>query len=109
MSGRDDSSGAAAVWSERGAGAYGLATPLTFATVPGVRERGLALIGAAEAGLAIDLGAVPQVDSAGLALLVDWLAVARARGAQLRYTSASTELLALARLSEVESLITGSA
>jgi len=48
---------------------------------------------------------VPAVDSAGLALLIDWLAIARARSCQLHYEKPGATLLALARLSEVEPLL----
>ncbi|HEX2791306.1 MAG TPA: STAS domain-containing protein [Steroidobacteraceae bacterium] len=87
--------------------AYRLEAPLTFATVAALRNPGLALIAAAKTELTIDLEAVPAVDSAGLALLIDWLATARARSCQLRYAKPAETLLALARLSEVEALLSG--
>ena len=87
------------------AGVYRLEAPLTFATVAGLRAAGAALIGAAGSALSLDLAAVPVVDSAGLALLIDWLAIARARSCQLRYDKPGATLLALARLSEVEALL----
>jgi phospholipid transport system transporter-binding protein len=86
---------------------YRLEAPLTLLTAAALRDAGLTLIGAASGTLTLDLGAVPEVDSAGLALLVDWLASARARGCQLRYVKPGKTLLALARLSEVEPLLTG--
>ena len=89
------------------ADAYRLEAPLTFATVAALRNPGLALIASAKAELTIDLEAVPQVDSAGLALLIDWLAMARARSCHLRYAKPAETLLSLARLSEVEQLLTG--
>jgi phospholipid transport system transporter-binding protein len=86
---------------------YRLEAPLTFATVAALRNPGLALIASAKTELTIDLEAVPQVDSAGLALLIDWLGTARARSCQLRYDKPGETLLALARLSEVEPLLSG--
>lgn len=86
---------------------YRLEAPLTFATVAGLRNPGLALIASAGGALTFDLEAVPAVDSAGLALLIDWLATARARSCQLRYAKPAETLLSLARLSEVEQLLTG--
>lgn len=88
-----------------GAGSHRLQAPLQFGSVPQVRPQGLALIGAAGEGLTMDLSAVPAVDSAGLALLIDWLASARAAGKTLRYVRAPEALRALARLSEVERLL----
>ncbi|HEY6453426.1 MAG TPA: STAS domain-containing protein [Steroidobacteraceae bacterium] len=86
-------------------GVFRLEAPLTFATVPRLRRPGLERIAAAAAGLEFDLHAIAASDSAGLALLVDWLAEARARQRTLRYGRAPETLLALARLSEVEALI----
>ena len=86
---------------------YRLEAPLTFATVAALRNPGLALIASAKSGLTVDLETVPAVDSAGLALLIDWLATARARSCQLRYAKPAETLLSLARLSEVERLLSG--
>jgi phospholipid transport system transporter-binding protein len=70
-------------------------------------------IGALGAGLAalpkggeclIDLREVSDVDSAGLAVLIEWLAQARARGTRLVYTNLPPALRSLAKLSGVEFL-----
>jgi phospholipid transport system transporter-binding protein len=84
---------------------YRLEAPLRFGTVGTVRSLGLELIGAAGAELTFDLSAVPAADSAGLALLIDWLAQARARRTKLHYAKPPEALRALARLSDVEPLI----
>jgi phospholipid transport system transporter-binding protein len=83
---------------------YRLEAPLTLSTVAALRNLGLTLIGAAGSALTLYLAA-PEVDSAGLALLIDWLAIARARSCQLHYATPGKTLLALARLSEVEPLL----
>jgi ABC-type transporter Mla MlaB component len=85
---------------------YRLEAPLTLLTVAALRNPGLTLIGAAGGTLTFDLGAVPEVDSAGLALLIDWLASATARCCQLHYVKPGKTLLSLARLSEVGPLLT---
>ena len=85
---------------------YLLTAPLRFATVAQLRRAGLALIEAAERSLVLDLSRVPTVDSAGLALLIEWLARARAVRKTLHYAQPPDALRALARLSEVESLLT---
>jgi phospholipid transport system transporter-binding protein len=84
---------------------YRVEAPLTLLTVTALRDPGLTLIGAASDTLTFDLAAVPEVDSAGLALLIDWLASARARSLKLHYAKPGRTLLALARLSEVEALL----
>jgi phospholipid transport system transporter-binding protein len=86
-------------------GVFRLEAPLTFASVPALRQPGLERIDAATTQLEFDLQHVATTDSAGLALLIDWLAEARARQRTLRYARAPEELLNLARLSEVEALI----
>ena len=88
------------------AGATRLEAPLTFATVAALRRPGLELIAAAGNELTLDLERVPAVDSAGLALLIDWVASAHARSCRLRFVKPSEALLALARLSEVDRLLT---
>jgi phospholipid transport system transporter-binding protein len=55
----------------------------------------------------IDLAGVSAGDSAGLALLIEWLSVARAIQRPLRYENIPSQLQQLARLSEVEELLLG--
>jgi phospholipid transport system transporter-binding protein len=84
---------------------YRVETQLTFATVAALRPLGLAALAATESEVTFELGSVSQADSAGLALLVDWLAAARARGTRLRFAGLSPTLRSLARLSDVEELL----
>ena len=53
----------------------------------------------------IDLAAVTGSDSSGLALLIEWLSVAKGAGRSLRYEHIPSQLQQLARLSEVEELL----
>ena len=53
----------------------------------------------------IDLAGVTASDSAGLALLIEWLSVARASRRSLNYENVPLQLQQLARLSEVEELL----
>ncbi len=88
-------------------GVFRLEAPLTFATVPLLRAPGVQRIAAASGALQFNLERVVTLDSAGLALLIDWLAEARRRQRTLRYGQPPEALLQLAQLSEVESLIAG--
>jgi phospholipid transport system transporter-binding protein len=88
------------------AGVYRLEDALTFATAPILRQPGLDLIAAATGDVQFDLECVPLTDSAGLALLIDWLAEARSRQRTLRYLKVPEALSQLAKLSDVEELIT---
>jgi phospholipid transport system transporter-binding protein len=51
------------------------------------------------------LSRVTEADSAGLAVLVEWLATARVRGAKIRYQCIPAQILAVARISDLESLL----
>ena len=99
-------SGAPPRLAEASPGRFALDGELTLAWVGPLRDVGRSLL-AASAGdtLHVDLRGVTRADSAGLALLVDWLAWARAAGRPLGYSNLPPELLALAKLSELDSLL----
>lgn len=78
---------------------------LDFATVAHLLPLGSAAIGAGRAGV-IDLGGITGSDSSGLALLIEWLSVAKQSGHSLSYDKMPAQLHQLARLSEVEDLLT---
>jgi len=80
--------------------------PLSFATAGALLQPGANFI-AGGAVHNIDLSAVNGADSAGLALLIEWLSLSKAAGGMLRYENIPTQLMQLARLSEVEPLLTG--
>jgi phospholipid transport system transporter-binding protein len=48
---------------------------------------------------------VTASDSAGLALLIEWLSVAKSAGRTLRFDNVPSQLRQLARLSDVEVLV----
>jgi phospholipid transport system transporter-binding protein len=79
---------------------------LEFATVAALLPVGSAAICEGRASV-IDLSAVTDSDSAGLALLIEWLSVAKAAGRVLRYENIPSQLHQLARLSELDPLISG--
>lgn len=81
-----------------------LSGTLSFTTVAGLLPMGGALIREGRAGV-IDLAQVDASDSAGLALLIEWLSIARSAGRKLRYENVPGPLLQLARLSDVERLL----
>jgi phospholipid transport system transporter-binding protein len=57
--------------------------------------------------LDIDLGGVGDSDSAGLALLIEWLRLARQWNKPIHFANVPAQIEALARISEVEDLIGG--
>ena len=54
----------------------------------------------------IDLSQVTEADSAGLAVLVEWLATARVRKTSIRYQGIPAQILAVARISDLDELLT---
>jgi ABC-type transporter Mla MlaB component len=96
------------------AGGFALRGSLTLGQVGPWRDRGRAALAAnggndAGGGLRISLAELTRVDSAGLALLVDWIAWARGAQRTLAFGDIPPALLALARLSGLEALLAGPA
>ncbi|MEP6884788.1 MAG: STAS domain-containing protein [Gammaproteobacteria bacterium] len=77
---------------------------LHFTTVSALLIAGVDAIDGGRAAV-IDLAGVTASDSSGLALLIEWLSVAKADAKELRYDNIPTQLHQLARLSEVEELL----
>jgi phospholipid transport system transporter-binding protein len=80
--------------------------PLNFASARGACELGLrALAAATGTHLEIDCRGITVSDSAGLAVLLEWLGVAKRAGRALRYTQLPEGLAALAHISDVKELL----
>jgi phospholipid transport system transporter-binding protein len=78
---------------------------LHFTTVTALLREGSEAIANGRAAV-IDLAGVKDSDSSGLALLIEWLSIARASQRSLRYENIPVQLHQLARLSDVEELLT---
>jgi phospholipid transport system transporter-binding protein len=59
-----------------------------------------------QAHVDVDLAAVSESDSSGLALLIEWLRLARIAQRQIHFENIPAQIEALARISEVEDLLT---
>jgi phospholipid transport system transporter-binding protein len=77
---------------------------LHFTTVSALLTAGEAAIRDGRTAV-IDLAGVTASDSAGLALLIEWLSVAKGANRPLRFENIPTQVQQLARLSEVEELL----
>jgi phospholipid transport system transporter-binding protein len=55
----------------------------------------------------IDLAGVEKVDSAGLALMLEWTAWAKERNAKLMFTAVPESIHSIAHLCQIESLLDG--
>jgi phospholipid transport system transporter-binding protein len=78
---------------------------LGYVTAARALPAGLALI-PRDSTCTIDLSRVTEADSAGLAVLVEWLATAKSRGTVIRYEGIPAQIRAVARISDLESLLT---
>ena len=88
----------------RGAGEVAVSGLLEFATVTALLEPLEALL-PEQGSLRVDLGGVTHADSAGLALLVHWLRLARRRGLDLEFHRAPGQLMDMARLSRLDRIL----
>ncbi|MDA1106926.1 MAG: STAS domain-containing protein [Proteobacteria bacterium] len=86
-------------------GHFQLAGELSFATVPQVYVQGGELFDSTAAILVLDLGGIERTDSAGLALLVEWLRQARHQRRDLRFRNIPAQLLAIAKASGLENIL----
>jgi phospholipid transport system transporter-binding protein len=83
---------------------------LTFATARDARQIGTLVLESTRATtLVIDCAGVVRADSAGLAVLLDWLAWARRKSKPLRLENLPAPLVAIAKISEVDGLLTATA
>ena len=85
--------------------------PLTFASARRACGLGVQALGQVHGqgsqgkALEVDCRGVTVSDSAGLAVLLEWLGVAKRAGRSLRYTHMPQGLAALARISDVQELL----
>ena len=79
---------------------------LTFANAKGARSEGLhALRTSTSRDLEVDCSGITHSDSAGLAVLLDWMAVMKREGRPLCFANLPSGLLAVARISGVEEML----
>lgn len=90
-------------------GSLVVAGELSFATARAACAAGERAVRAAVTPtVTIDCGGVTRADSAGVAVLVEWLRVGRKAGREVRYVNLPSTVVAIARLSELDSLLAGS-
>jgi phospholipid transport system transporter-binding protein len=85
-------------------GGWRISGELVFATVPTLLAQGPRLFNGQQ-GLVIDFGGVTRADSAGLALMLEWLEVCRRAGRSLHFRCVPQSLLDIARVSNVSKLL----
>ena len=95
---------AEARFTDKGNGHWLLEGELGFATVPGVlRHAGADMRGLDR--IRVDLKGVTRADSAGLALLVEWLRESERAGVPIRFVNIPVQLLSIARVCGLEEIL----
>ena len=80
---------------------------LTFSTARRAREAGLKIIKGSQSRepLEVDCAGVEESDSAGLAVLIDWLSNAKVQGRTVQFSNLPTGIVAAARISDVDPML----
>lgn len=89
-----------------GDGRFALNADLTFETVTSMLVESKRLF-ADQEHIDIDMAGVRRADSAGLALLLEWLSWAQSAGRRIEYRNIPAQIAAIARISEVDALLSG--
>jgi phospholipid transport system transporter-binding protein len=90
---------------DRGDGRFALKGELDFHTAPDALEESRELF-ADHASIEVDLTDVRRGDSAGLALLLEWVNWARNYVREIRFVNIPPQITAIAQICEVESMLT---
>jgi phospholipid transport system transporter-binding protein len=85
-------------------GVYRLRGELSFAGVPDLLRDSAAWFGA-NSDISVDLAGVTHSNSAGLALLIEWLRLARHHNSRIRFRNIPAQMLAIAKVSGVDTLL----
>jgi phospholipid transport system transporter-binding protein len=88
---------------------YEVRGALTFGTARSALDAGLEAFAAARGAITVDLSGVTAADSAGLAVLIEWLGWARRNAREVSVANPPDALRAIARICELEELLRGSA
>ena len=92
--------------SEVASGRIAVTGELTFASAREARQLGILVLEGSRADrIVVDCAGVTRADSAGLAVLLDWLAWGRRRSRAVSLENLPPSLVAIARISEVDELL----
>lgn len=94
----------AATITETGKGTFLVTGDLVFSTVGALLDQAAPMFAARPEAI-VDLASVDHCDSAGLVLLLDWVANAAHAGKSIRFVNLPEDLIGIARLSNAETLL----
>ena len=98
--------GATLELTERSPGKFAASGALTFATARRAREAGVAAFGGSSSKqLQVDCQGITSSDSAGMTVLLDWLAIARRSGRSMQFGKLPEQVQAIARISDALELL----
>ncbi|MGH8545957.1 MAG: STAS domain-containing protein, partial [Gammaproteobacteria bacterium] len=72
-------------------------------TVPSILDRGAGMF--TDSSVVVDLKAVARIDSAGLALLVNWVRESRRHKVAIRFQNIPARMLAIAKICGVDKVL----
>lgn len=84
---------------------YAVSGELNMQTVPAIARTANTFFEGVSGEVSVDLSAVTRADSAGLALLVDWLRLARRHHYTLQFKNLPEQLMQIARVSELHQIL----
>lgn len=87
-------------------GCVSLSGPLVLDSVPSVYRQAESFFSSAPASVQVDLCKITTVDSAGLALLLEWQALQRGADRNMKVLNAPDGLISLAQLCEADDVMT---
>lgn len=87
-------------------GEYALTGPLTFESVPLLWQEELRLVGQ-QPRVILDLSGITRTDSAGLALMIEWMRKARQQNGRILFRNVPMQLRAIAGATGVGHLFAG--
>jgi phospholipid transport system transporter-binding protein len=93
---------------DNGGGNWKLTGELGFATVAGLLKNTNSVI-SGDTDTRVDLSGVTRADSAGLALLVEWLRVAERNGGSITFLNMPAQMHSIARVCGLEAILSAPA
>lgn len=89
---------------DRGGGRFAIQGDLSFQTAVTALDQSKELF-ASHSTIEVDLGGVKRADSAGLALLLEWVNWARATAREITFSNIPAQIVSIAQISEVEDML----
>jgi phospholipid transport system transporter-binding protein len=88
----------------QGEGHFLLVGELSFETVPGLYASSMAAMESA-GEIIMDLHGVTRTDSAGLAMLIEWMRFAHRKTVNIRFKNLPAQMLAIAKVSRLDRIL----